>query len=90
MVRFFADDEGVDAGNFDRGRFCDAFGCGEGVFGSAAAFAALLEALVRPFDVVEYLGTMDAHFYTSSSSSCCPPPSSRILRVGLGASGEVM
>ena len=63
MVRFFADDDGVDAGNFDRGRFCDAFGCGEGVFGSAAAFAALLEALVRPFDVVEYDGRSFLYFF---------------------------
>ena len=56
VLRFFADDDGVDAGDFDRGRFCDGLSGGEGVFGSTAAFVTLLEALVRPFDVVEYDG----------------------------------
>ena len=46
-----------------RGRFCDCLGCGEGVFGPAGAFAALLEALVRPFDFVEYDGRSDLCFF---------------------------
>ena len=62
-VRFFADDGGVATGDFDRGRFCDGLGCGEGVIGSAGAFAALLEALVRPFDVVEYDGRSLLYFF---------------------------
>ena len=45
------------------GRFCDGLGCGEGVIGSAGAFAALLEALVRPFDVVEYDGRSLLYFF---------------------------
>ena len=32
----------------DRGRFFDVFALGDGVFGSAAAFAAFLDALVLP------------------------------------------
>ena len=48
--------DGVGAGDFDRERFCDGLDDCEGVFGSTAAFAALLEALVRPFGVVEYDG----------------------------------
>ena len=52
MVPFFADDDGVDEGNFDHGRFCDSLGWGEGVYGPAGAFDALLEAFVRPFDAV--------------------------------------
>ena len=63
MVRFFADEGGVATGDFGRGRFCDCLGCGEGVFGSAGAFAALLEALVRPFDFVEYDGRSDLYFF---------------------------
>ena len=35
-------------GEFDRGRFFDVFALGDGVFGSAAAFAAFLDALVLP------------------------------------------
>ena len=62
-IRFFADDGGVATGDFDRGRFCDGLGCGEGVIGSAGAFAALLEALVRPFDVVEYDGRSLLYFF---------------------------
>ena len=63
VVRFFADEGGVATGDFGRGRFCDCLGCGEGVFGSAGAFAALLEALVRPFDFVEYDGRSDLYFF---------------------------
>ena len=62
MVRFFADDDGVDAGDFERRRFRIGLGGVEGVFGTAAAFAALLEALVRPFDVVEYDGAGPLYF----------------------------
>lgn len=61
-VRLFADDDGVGAGDFDRERFCDGLDGGEGVSGSAAALAALLEALVRPFDVVEYDGAGPLYF----------------------------
>ena len=63
MVRFFDDDDGVDTGDFDRVRFCRGLGCGEGVFGLSGAFAALLEALVRPFDVVEYDGRSFLYFF---------------------------
>ena len=45
-VLFFADDGDGLAGEFDRGRFFDVFALGDGVFGSAAAFAAFLDALV--------------------------------------------
>lgn len=62
MVNFFLDDDDVDAGDFGRARFCDGLGWGEGVFGSAGAFAALLEALVRPFDAVEYDGGCVLYF----------------------------
>ena len=48
-VLFFADDGDGLAGEFDRGgRFFDVFALGDGVFGSAAAFAAFLDALVLP------------------------------------------
>ena len=49
-VLFFADDGDGLAGEFDRGGrfFVDAFALGDGVFGSAAAFAAFLDALVLP------------------------------------------
>ena len=53
MVLSFTDDDGVDAGDFDRVRFCGGLGCSEGVFGSSGAIAALQEALFRPFGVVE-------------------------------------
>ena len=46
-VLFFADDGDGLAGEFDRGRFFDdVFALGDGVFGSAAAFAAFLDALM--------------------------------------------
>ena len=70
MVPFFADDDGVDEGNFDHGRFCDSLGWGEGVFGPAGAFDALLEAFVQPFDAVEYNGG----FVLYSSVSFLLPP----------------
>ena len=51
-VLFFADDgDGLAGGEFetnDRGRFFDVFALGDGVFGSAAAFAAFLDALELP------------------------------------------
>ena len=47
-VLFFADDGDGLADEFDRGRFFDVFALGDGVFGSAAAFAAFLDALVLP------------------------------------------
>ena len=49
-VLFFADDgDGLAGGRIcDRGRFFDVFALGDGVFGSAAAFAAFLDALVLP------------------------------------------
>ena len=49
-VLFFADDgDGLARANLtDRGRFFDVFALGDGVFGSAAAFAAFLDALVLP------------------------------------------
>ena len=49
-VLFFADDGDGLAGEFERhrGRFFDVFALGDGVFGSAAAFAAFLDALVLP------------------------------------------
>ena len=47
-VLFFADNGDGLAGEFDRGRFFDVFALGDGVFGSAAAFAAFLDALVLP------------------------------------------
>ena len=62
MVLSFTDDDGVDAGDFDRVRFCDGLGCGEAVFGSSGAFAALLKALTRPFGVVEYGGGLILYF----------------------------
>lgn len=65
MVPFFADDDGVDEGNFDHGRFCDSLGWGEGVYGPAGAFDALLEAFVRPFDAVEYDGGFVLYFFVS-------------------------
>ena len=49
-VLFFADDgDGLAGANLTvRGRFFDVFALGDGVFGSAAAFAAFLDALVLP------------------------------------------
>ena len=47
-VLFFANDGDGLAGELDRGRFFDVFALGDGVFGSAAAFAAFLDALVLP------------------------------------------
>ena len=47
-VLFFADDGDGLAGEVDRGRYFDVFALGDGVFGSAAAFAAFLDALVLP------------------------------------------
>ena len=62
VVLSFTDDDGVNAGDFDRVRFCDGLGYEEGVFGSSGAFAALLEALNRPFGVVEYDGGLILYF----------------------------
>ena len=49
-VLFFAGDgDGLAGASLtDRGRFFDVFALGDGVFGSAAAFAAFLDALVLP------------------------------------------
>ena len=53
-VLFFADDGDGLAGEFDRGHFFDVFALGDGVFGSAAAFAAFLDALVLPLLLPEF------------------------------------
>ena len=61
-VLFFADDGDGLAGEFDRGRFFDVFALGDGVFGSAAAFAAFLDALVLPLLLPENEVLLRLHF----------------------------
>lgn len=61
-VLFFADDGGGLAGDFDRGRFFDEFALGDGVFGSAAAFAAFLDALELPLLLPENEALLRLYF----------------------------
>lgn len=85
MVPFFADDDGVDEGNFDHGRFCDSLGS-EKAFSDQPVPLPPTRRLCS--DLLASWSTTGASFYTPPSRSCCPPPSCRILRVGMGATGD--